>query len=85
VVGEDSGFVGESLQMYFDVLAEGTPCEGAKLEIKGVRPQLSCRKCGRHFIRKPFSFDCPYCGGEGEPTSIGKEFYIESLELEVKD
>ena len=29
VVGEDSGFIGESIQMYFDVISEGTLCEGA--------------------------------------------------------
>ena len=34
VVGEDSGFIGESIQMYFDVVAEGTLCEGAQLSSK---------------------------------------------------
>ena len=28
------------------------------------------------------TFDCPKCGGQGEPTDIGKEFYIESIEIE---
>ena len=27
-------------------------------------------------------FACPVCGGEGEPTEIGKECYIESIEIE---
>ena len=85
VVGEDSGFIGESIQMYFDVVAEGTPCEGAQLFIEGVKPQLRCEKCGKHFERKRFSFQCPYCGGDGEPTPIGKEFYVKSVELEVED
>ena len=62
VVGEDSGFIGESIQMYFDVIAEGTLCEGAQLFIEGVKPQLRCEKCGKHFERKRFSFQCPYCG-----------------------
>ena len=85
VVGEDSGFIGESIQMYFDVIAEGTLCEGAQLFIEGVKPQLRCEKCGKHFERKRFSFQCPYCGGDGEPTPIGKEFYVKSVELEVED
>ena len=28
------------------------------------------------------TFDCPECGGEGGPTDIGKEFYIDSIEIE---
>ena len=85
VIGLDSGFVGESVQMYFDVLSEGTLCEGALLDVEGVKPQLRCRECGGHFERRPFSFVCPKCGGEGEPTDIGKEFYIKDIELEIPD
>jgi hydrogenase nickel incorporation protein HypA/HybF len=85
VIGENSGIVGSSIQMYFDVIAEGTLCEGAQLFIEGVKPQLRCEKCGKHFERKRFSFQCPYCGGDGEPTPIGKEFYVKSVELEVED
>lgn len=85
VVGEDSGFIGESIQMYFDVISEGTPCEGAVLTITGVKPLLRCRSCGEFFERKLFSFICPRCGGEGRPTEIGKELYIKSIELDVPD
>ena len=62
VIGEDSGFIGESIQMYFDVLAAGTLCEGAQVTIEGVKPKLSCEKCGKLFERKRFSFTCPFCG-----------------------
>jgi len=85
VVGEDSGFIGESIQMYFDAVAEGTPCEGATLVIEGVRPKLRCEICGKLFERKRYSFQCPHCGGDGEPTRIGKEFYVKSVELEIED
>ena len=81
VVGEDSGFIGESIQMYFDVISEGTLCEGARLTIRDIKPKM---RCGALFERKRFSFTCPRCGGDGSPTEIGKEFYIESVDLEVK-
>ena len=83
VVGEDSGFIGESIQMYFDIIAEGTLCDGAILTIKDIKPKMKCDVCGKLFERKRFSFTCPYCGGDGSPTDIGKEFYIESVDLEV--
>ena len=82
VIGESSGILGESLSLYFDIIAEGTPCGGAALSIKSVKPALRCKTCGAFFLRKPFTFDCE-CGGEGMPTEIGNEFYIESIEVMV--
>lgn len=85
VVGDEAGFVGESIQMYFNVAARGTRCEGAHLKIERVKPKLRCSSCGALFERKPFSFSCPVCGGEGTPTDIGREFYVKSVKLEVPD
>lgn len=82
VVGDYSGFVGDSIQMYFDIISEGTKCEGALIEIQHVKPKVKCTSCGEIFERQLLSFDCPKCGGLGEPTEIGKEFYIESIEVE---
>lgn len=83
VVGDYSGFIGESIQMYFDIISKGTLCEGAVIEIERVKPKLQCGSCGAYFERQPMSFQCPHCGGEGGPTEIGKEFYIDSIEVET--
>ena len=83
VVGDYSGFIGESIQMYFDIISKGTLCDGAVIEIQRVKPKLQCSACGAYFERRPMSFECPECGGEGEPTEIGKEFYIDSIEVET--
>lgn len=82
VIGDYSGYVGESVQMYFDMISEGTLCEGAEVRIRHIKPKLKCQKCGALFEKRPLSFDCPECGGQGGPTEIGKEFYIESIEIE---
>jgi len=81
VIGESSGVMGESLLMYFDLFAVNTICEEACIEIETVKPMLKCKACGAFFARKPFSFECD-CGGEGEPTDIGREFYIKSIEVD---
>jgi hydrogenase nickel incorporation protein HypA/HybF len=82
VVGEMTGFVGDSIKMYFDAIAEGTLAEGAEICIRYVKPKLLCTKCGEYFERQKYSFSCPRCEGQGIPTEIGKEFYIEEIEIE---
>lgn len=82
VIGDNSGIVGSAIQMYFDVITEGTRCEGAALEITTVKPKLRCQSCGALFERALLSFSCPECGGEGQPTEIGREFFIDQIEVE---
>ena len=82
VVGDNSGIVPDSVLMYFDIVAEGGPCEGARLDFRHVQPKLRCPSCGELFVRKRGSFACPKCGTDGEPTDIGREFYVESMEVE---
>lgn len=81
VVGDYSGYVASSIELYFGLIAEGSLCEKAKLNIERVIPKLKCNSCGELFIRKPFSFACPNCNGEGGPTEIGQEFYVRSIEV----
>ena len=83
VVGEYSGFVGDSIQMYFDVIGKGTLCEGALLEMECVKAKLKCPACGEIYQKIPMTFACPKCGEDGGPTEIGKEFYIEEIEVET--
>lgn len=85
VVGENSGYLPECIGMYFDLIAAGGVCGGARLEFERVKPLLRCGKCGVCFPRAPFEFSCPEagCGGEGEPTGIGREFYVKSIEIEA--
>lgn len=85
VVGEQSGYVPDSIQMYFDLFAGETLCAGATLDIRRIKPKLRCPACDTLFERKPFRFDCPVCGTDGVPTEIGREFFIESIDIERGD
>lgn len=83
VVGEYSGFISDSIQMYFDIISKGTLCEGAVLEVENIKARWRCPACEIDFIRTPLSFACPECGQDAEPTAIGKEFYVKSIEIET--
>jgi hydrogenase nickel incorporation protein HypA/HybF len=83
VVGDYSGCAADSLELYFDLIAQGTVCADARVNIERISPKLKCGHCGLYFERRPFEFACPRegCGGEGEPTEIGREFYIRSIQV----
>jgi hydrogenase nickel incorporation protein HypA/HybF len=85
VIGELTGFMVDSIQFYFDHLSKGTIAEGAKIDIRQVKSRLKCSKCSETFERKRFDFSCPMCGGDGMPTDIGNECYIENLEIDEAD
>ena len=83
-VGEYSGLVADCIEMYFGLIAQDTMCSSACLRVENIRAKLKCKACGTLFERKPFRFDCPVdgCPGEGEPTEIGREFRVKSIEAE---
>ncbi len=85
VVGELSGYIGDSIEFYFGIISKGTIAEDAILEIKLIKLKLFCEYCNKNFVRDSFSFRCPDCGREGRFTDTGKECYIEAIELEFED
>jgi hydrogenase nickel incorporation protein HypA/HybF len=82
VVGESTGYMRESLEFYVAASARGGCVEGAALDIRYVKPRLKCPSCGLEFERARFSFDCPECGAQGIMTGAGREFYVDSIEVD---
>lgn len=80
VIGESSGFSGDSIRLHFEDASAGTICEGAEIVVRPVKTMLKCPNCGEMFVRAPFKFDCPRCGTEGVPSEVGKEMSIEGIE-----
>ncbi len=82
VVGELSGFAAESIQFYFDTLSKGTEAERASLSISRVPAKARCRDCKNEFHPAGTEWLCPQCGGLIEEVLAGREFYVESIEVE---
>jgi hydrogenase nickel incorporation protein HypA/HybF len=82
VVGELSGYIGDTMQMYFNLCAQNTICEGATLIIDYVPAKWHCPNCNRLYTRNStLSYSCPTCGADGNTTDFGKEFYIKSTRI----
>jgi len=82
VIGELSGLVPECIQDYFDILSKGTIVEGAALKIRKVFPKIHCEECNFDSDMKPRTYSCEKCGSTKVRISGGKEFYIDSMEVE---
>lgn len=82
VIGDLSSIIDESVSMYFDIISKDTIAEGAKLVFKRMPALFLCKSCGREFEKPRSGFSCPHCGGEGRLTDAGREFYIESMEVD---
>ncbi len=82
VIGDSSGYSGDSIRMHFEDAAKGTICEGAEICVQEVKTMLRCPNCHELFVRKPFHFECPHCGTEGVPSEVGKEMAIDHIEAQ---
>ena len=81
-MGPFSGVVPECVQMYLDVLAKGTPAEGAKIKVTTVPLKVRCRDCGREGEIDRAHIACPFCGSLRLQRLSGREFLVESLEVD---
>ena len=79
-IGAVSGIVPECLREFFPSAAKGTVAEGARLETRSVPAEIECPDCG--YSGPVRSAECPRCGGWAYRLTKGREFYIESLEVE---
>lgn len=83
VIGQLSSVVDDSVQFYWDMIAEGTLAEGARLHFKRIPAQLECKQCGQTYTLNGNQLDsCPNCESLNVKVIAGKEFQLESIEIE---
>ncbi len=83
VIGDLSSFVDDSIQFYFDALSPGTVAEGATLHFKRIPVRFRCRVCSHEFQPAGRDWRCPNCHALGGEVIAGKEFYVESIDIET--
>jgi hydrogenase nickel incorporation protein HypA/HybF len=81
-VGHLRQVVPSALAFGFELVAEGTPVEGAELEMKEVPATGRCRDCGAENRLESFPLHCEACGSFDLELLGGEELFVEYLELE---
>jgi hydrogenase nickel incorporation protein HypA/HybF len=79
-IGRVSGVVPDAVRFCFDLVAEGTPVEGARLEIDEPAGRARCRDCTAEFAVEDLVLLCP-CGSADVDLIGGQELAISSVEV----
>ena len=82
MLGQYSGVVPQCIQYYFDVISKDTIAEGAVLDIQRLPVVIHCNSCQQESQIDRLHVSCPLCGSTDLKLIQGREFYIESLEVE---
>jgi len=82
VMGELSSIVDDSIQFYWDIIAEDTIAEGATLHFRRVPAELQCITCLEKYRPTDKELICPKCGGVGAKIITGEEFSLESIDVD---
>jgi hydrogenase nickel incorporation protein HypA/HybF len=72
----------DSLTFYFGFVAQGSVCEGARLEHTLLPARLRCSACAQEWELESPVFRCPTCGDAGVAIVSGNEFEVESIDVE---
>ncbi|MBI3343900.1 MAG: hydrogenase maturation nickel metallochaperone HypA [Gammaproteobacteria bacterium] len=79
-VGELSAIMPEAIRFCFDICTQGTPLEGARLDIMQTPGSATCRDCGAEFALHDILARC-VCGGTHLVRRGGDELNIKEMEV----
>ena len=82
LIGDQCDYVPEIIEEYLQVMSEGTPLEGVKVDAKVKESKVLCKDCGSEFTRHEFKDVCPKCGSSNLKLNRCTDFIVENIEVE---
>lgn len=82
-IGDLSSIVDDSVQFYFDFVSQNTLAQGAELIFRRIPVELVCEACAHRWSPPDADWACPQCGERKGRVAAGREFYVESIEVDV--
>ncbi len=79
-IGTLTAVVPDALLFCFELAAQGTPLEGARLEIESGEARAHCRQCDHEFVLPDLFLICA-CGSTDLDVLSGRELQVASVEV----
>jgi hydrogenase nickel incorporation protein HypA/HybF len=83
VIGQLASIVDDSVQFYWDIISQGTLCQGAQLHFERIPAKLTCQECGTTYTLTDELTLCPHCGSARIKVVAGEEFRLDSIDIET--
>jgi hydrogenase nickel incorporation protein HypA/HybF len=80
-VGAGTGLAAESLELAFEIAAQGTIAEGARLDLEQVPMRCYCARCDLEFTPDDLIAACPKCHDAGVTVRQGYGCELGSIEI----
>lgn len=84
VIGQLSSIIDDSVQFYWDMVSKGTVAQGAVLHFKRIPAKMRCKSCGESYEINQDQLACQHCGSMQVELIAGREFYIDSIDVETE-
>ena len=86
VIGQLSSYIDDSIQLYWDIISDGTIAVGARLHFRRIPAEMRCQQCGNQFLFKDSpDFVCPACSDYRCEITSGDQLYIDSIDVIVDE
>ncbi len=82
VIGQLSSVIDDSVLFYWDIISNNTICEGARVHFRRIPAELLCLDCNHSFTIPDGLTPCTKCGSTLVKIIAGKEFRLDSIEIE---
>ena len=81
-IGALSSIIDDSVQFYWDIISQGSLCQGANLHFQRTPATLHCHECNKDYTLGDELTACPTCGGIQVKILSGQEFQLTSIDIE---
>lgn len=82
LIGDQCDYVPEIIEEYLQVMSEGTPLDGVKVDATVKESKVVCKDCGAEFTRHEFKDVCLKCGSGNLKLNRCTDFIVERIEAE---